>query len=351
MGQLSPLLPNFNFRQIELLEKALQANIALAELNGLVVSIPNFEVLLQPLTIREAVASSEIENIHTTTMELLQAELFPTDNLPLAQKETLRYKNALLAGLEVVREKGVLTTQDIVNIQGILEPAKPGIRTVPGTAIGNRYGEIIYMPPQEEEEILELMANWEKYCNDFSLTFDALIKIVMLHYQFEAIHPFYDGNGRTGRILMVLQMVLEKRLRYPVLFLSGYILENKKQYYQCLQAVTEKGEWNEWVMFLLEGIEKQARETSSKIMQMNDLHMKFRDEFKTKLPKIYFAELGEYFFSKAFYTQSDLSKIMNLERKTAAKYLNLLLKSGLILDKKVGRDRLYFIPGLLKILD
>ncbi len=347
VSALPPLPPKINLREVEILEKALKANIALAELNGLVLSIPNYEILLAPLTAREAVASSEIESIYTTTLDILQAELFPEEKLPKEQKETLNYKQALLAGYESILSKEFISTNQIVDIQKVLEPSKSGIRKLPGTVIVNGLGEVIYTPPQGEALLRTLLKNWEDYCNEPSEV-DALIRMGILHYQFESIHPFYDGNGRTGRILMVLQLVLEKRLRFPILFLSGYILKTKRKYYELLQKVRTENLWKEWVIYILEGIEKQSLETSQRILAIKELIEKTKHSSASS--KMHSGDLLDYWFSRAFYSQKDMIKALGINRKTASKYLETLRKEGFLEMKIVKKQKIYFNPKFIKLL-
>lgn len=353
---LSSLPPKIDLREVEILEKALSANIALAELNGLVLSIPNYEILLVPLTAREAVASSEIESIYTTTLDILQAELFPEENLPKEQKETLNYKQALLAGYRSVLSKEFISTNQIIDIQKVLEPIKSGIRKLPGTVIVNGLGEVIYTPPQGEALLRTLLKNWEDYCNKPS-EIDALIRMAILHYQFESIHPFYDGNGRTGRILMVLHLVLEKRLRFPILFLSGYILKTKRRYYELLQKVRTENAWKEWIVYILEGIEKQSLETSQRILAIKTLIEKTKhplaiDGRPTKgwFPKTISGNILDYWFSRAFYSQKDMVKALEINRKTASKYLDGFHKRGFLEMKIVKKQKIYFNPEFIKLL-
>jgi len=350
MSDLSILPPNFNTDDVDILKKALEANIALAELNGLIYSLPNYDLLLQPLTAREAVASSEIENIRTTTLDILQAEITRESSLlPSALKETLNYKDALFVGYNLVKNKGFLATNIVVEIQKILEPAKYGIRTQMGTVIADGYGNIVHTPPQKESEIRDLMDNLDNYINDNSEV-DVLIKMAISHYQFESIHPFYDGNGRTGRILMILHLVLLKRLHYPVLFLSGYILSQKEDYYRLLQEVRTKNNWKEWVLFILEGVRIQSLETAKKVKQISDLKLNWKKILKQEYPQFYSVEILDYLFNFAFYTQTHMSDKIDLSRPTIVKYLDLMVLNNQMKEKKVGKERLFFIPQFLEIL-
>ena len=350
MSNLKTLPPDFDTNNIDILKKALEANVALAELNGLIYSLPNYDLLLQPLTAREAVASSEIENIRTTTLDILQAEITKENSiLPNSQKETLNYKDALLGGYEIVKNKDFLATNVIVEIQKILEPNKFGIRTQMGTVIADGFGKIVYTPPQNEIEIRDLMNNLDKYINQSDDT-DVLIKMAISHYQFESIHPFYDGNGRTGRILMILHLVLARRLYYPVLFLSGYILSRKADYYRLLQEVRTENNWKEWILFILEGVKIQSLETAKKVKQISDLKLRWKKLLKQEYPQFYSIEILDYIFGFAFYTQTHMSNKVDLSRPTIAKYMDLMVQNNQMQDKKAGKERLFFIPEFLEIL-
>lgn len=349
---LLPFLPpKVNLEDATILKKVNTANIALSKLEGSSLAIPNRNLLIEPLSVREAVASSGIENINTTVAEIFQAELFPDKTQSKAQKETLHYKDALRVGFSLIQKQGFLHTNSFLEIQKILEPNKEGIRKLPGTKIINSStGEIIYTPPEGEDNIRRLLENYEQYFNNFSDDVDPIIKLAILHYQFEAIHPFYDGNGRTGRILMVLHLILAKRLELPILFISGYINQHRSDYYRLLNAVTKDGGWKEWIMFILNAVETQAAETAETVTQIKKMHKLHKETIKDKLSKIYTAELVDYLFANPFYSQQRLSQTLNKERKTAAKYLNLLLKENLIKAFKFKREKVYYCPELLKLL-
>ena len=344
------LSQNFDFDKIEILKASKEAGIALAELNGLIYGIPNYELLLTPLTAREAVASSEIENIRTTTLDILQSEISTEKITAPAQKETLNYKSALLTGYQTVKKKGFLATNDLVEIQKILEPNKAGIRNQMGTVIADGQGNVVHTPPQQESEIRDLLADLDNFVNNHHDGIDPLIKSAIIHYQFETIHPFFDGNGRTGRILMILYLVLTSRLYFPVLFLSGYILNQKVDYYRLLQEVRKTENWDEWVLFVLKGIEIQSKETSIKVKKISDLKLSFKKLLKEKYSKIYSVELLDYLFNSAFYTQTHFSKKLKISRPTAIKYLNQLAEDGYLKEKKSGKERLFFIPEFVEVL-
>ncbi len=351
MTSIAKIPPDFNFDDIEILKKAIKANTALAELNGLILSLPNYEILLQPLTIREAVASSEIENIRTTTIDILQAEIsHEISNLSKEQKETLNYKEALLSGFQRIKKQEFLATNDLVFIQEILEPNKSGIRNQMGTVIADGKGKVIHTPPQEEKEIRDLMKNLDDFINNKEDEIDPLIKMAIHHYQFETIHPFFDGNGRTGRIAMILYLILAGRLRYPALFLSGYILQNKADYYRLLQQVREKNSWKEWILFILEGVAIQSRESSQKILAISHLKKHWKEILKTNYAQIYSVEILDYLFSQAFYTQTNMSSRLSISRPTSIKYLEIFEKEGLMKEKRVGKERLFYISAFLEAL-
>lgn len=348
-----PLLPpNFNFDDIEILKKVNKANIALSRLSGESKSIPNSQVLIEPLTFREAVASSEIENINTTVDEAFQSIFIIESELKKEQKETKYYREALLIGYKEIVARGFLNTNSFITIQSHLEPSKPGIRKVPGVSIKNSVtGETLYTPPVGEDLIRNLLTNFENYFNDFSDDVDPLIKMAVLHYQFESIHPFLDGNGRTGRILMVLHLCLAKRLDIPVLFISGYINNHRSDYYRLLRETTSNNNWKEWILFILDAVEEQSVKTTQSVVEIRTLMKKYREILTSKLPKIYSAELVEYLFSFPYYSQRSMQSHLGISsRNTAAKYFTELIKVGIAQEQKYKNDKVYFCPEFHKIL-
>lgn len=347
-----PLLPpEFNFDDVDILKKVNKANIALSKLSGIALSIPNRELLIQPLTVREAVASSAIENINTTVEEVFQASLFNENQITKEQKEALYYKDALLVGYGLIKEKGFLNTNGIIDIQKNLEPGKPGIRRVPGTKIQNHStGEILYTPPEGEDLLRKLLKNFEDYYNDLGDDVDPLIKMAVLHYQFESIHPFLDGNGRTGRILMVLHLVLAERLILPILYISGYINKNRSDYYRLLRQVTAEKNWKEWILYILTAIEEQAKETTDTVAGIRELMFVYREKIKTQLPRMNAAEVVEYLFSSPFYTQAKLIESLGVSRNTASGYFTQLREIGLVDSIKIWKENTYFCPEFLELL-
>jgi Fic family protein len=342
-------LPN-DFETPEILELSLKANDALATLDKLILTIDHYDLLLQPLTIREAVASNDIENIRTTTLEMLQAEILNPQILPSAQKEVLHYKKSLLLGLQILNETKQFLLEDLINIHCGIVPEKVGIRNRPGVVIGNRLGEVIYTPPQDPREIKDYITNLFEYI--YSPEVNSLVKIIITHYQFEAIHPFFDGNGRVGRILMALQFCLENKLRYPILYTSGYIFKNKATYYELFREIQQTGNWHNWIIFHLNGIINQATETALRVHEIKNLQATFTSQIPLilKLPQKVRSSFEQYFFTKAFYTQTDMIKTLGVSRNSAKKYLLALFDKGMIDSRKAGRETLYFIPEFVSIL-
>jgi Fic family protein len=350
-NDIPQLPPKCDFDDIEILKKVNKANIALSKLEAGSIAIPNRTLLIEPLSVREAVASSGIENINTTVAEVFQAELFANKEVSKEQKETLHYKAALRLGYSLIKKNSFLNTNSFLQIQSILEPDQSGIRKLPGTSIINSTtGEIRYTPPEGEAIIRDLLGNYETYYNDFTDDVDPLIKMAVLHYQFEAIHPFYDGNGRTGRILMILYLILAKILELPILFISGYINAHRAEYYELLRAVDSKEGWKEWILFILNAVEIQANETHSTIVKIKELQDSYKESIKAKLPKIYSADLVEALFVNPFYNQEELAKKLDIHNNTAAKYLNALLQEGFIDSFKHKTSKIYFNPKFLALL-
>jgi Fic family protein len=264
MTQLSPLeqLNPARFDAPAILKKLASSSRKLAELKGIAASIPNQGILINTLGLQEAKDSSEIENIVTTHDELFKDDVLPEAFANPAAKEVLRYRQALRVGFEQVRATGLLTCNHIVEIQGELERNNAGFRKLPGTALKDGAGQTIYTPPQDPAEIVALMRGLERFMNDADLfDVDPLIKMALMHHQFESIHPFYDGNGRTGRIVNVLYLVKEGLLDIPVLYLSSHIVRTKSDYYRLLQTVRQDDGWEEWVLYMLQAVEQTAGQT------------------------------------------------------------------------------------------
>lgn len=348
---LNMLPPNVNFDTVKILKQLAKTNRALAELKGYADTIPNKHILINAINLNEAKDSSEIEQIVTTHDDLYKALTYEKAATPQA-KEVVNYRTALWHGYKLVKERGILTTNMLVEIQGIIEQNKAGIRKLPGTALRNSVtGEIVYTPPQSEQEVREYLSNLEVYINCESDEADPLIKLAVIHYQFEAIHPFYDGNGRTGRILNVLYLVLTGLLDSPILYLSKYILENKSEYYRLLNHLqNHPDDYEEWVLFILKGVEETSIETFKLVKDIVDEINNYTEDLKQKLPTLYSKELVELLFHE-FYTKTQyIEKGMRVTRKTAVSYLNQLEQNCFLSSQKIGRERIYCNERLFKVV-
>ncbi|MBV5279256.1 MAG: Fic family protein [Campylobacteraceae bacterium] len=347
---LPPLPPKFDFDTVAILKQLSKAHKALAELKGFADQIPNKEILINSLTLQEAKDSSEIENIITTQDELFEALASESHHIPDNIKEVLNYRKALRFGFTQLQHRQLLTTNDIVAIQQELSGNNAGIRKQAGTVLRNaKTGEVVYTPPQDEAMIYELLANLEKQINEPD-ELDPLIKMAILHYQFESIHPFYDGNGRTGRILNILYLCLERLLDAPILYLSGYIIRNKNDYYRLLQEVRVSDAWEEWTLYMLKGIEETAVRTLAKAKAIKELVDETANEVKTKLPKIYKRELIDAIFTEVYTKTAHVEVALDVERHAAAKYLKELEKIGILTSQKRSRIILYINPKLYALL-
>jgi Fic family protein len=342
--------PEVELETKRILKQLTRSHRALAELKGFADVIPNKNILINAVTINEAKDSSEVENIITTHDELFKAMSGENYDNP-ASKEVANYRTALWHGYRLVKEKGFLSTNMMIEIQQLVESNRAGIRKLPGTVLRNDVtGEVIYTPPSGEQEILNLLSNLEKYISDDYDNIDPLVKLAVIHYQFEAIHPFYDGNGRTGRIINILYLVLKELLDSPILYLSKYIIRNKLTYYRLLQEVTVKGKWEDWILFILQGIEETAEETLLLVKEINTLLENTAEQIKEVLPKIYSKELVDLIFYE-FYTKiSYIQDGLNVSRKTASSYLSSLEEAGFLISVKIGRERIYLNKGLVQIV-
>jgi Fic family protein len=323
------------------------AHAALAELKGIAGGIPDQRILLNTLALQEAKDSSAIENIITTHDELFRAAERSEHGASKTTKEVQNYREALLFGFERVRLRQLITVNDINLIQSILESNNAGMRKLPGTALRNaRTGEVVYEPPQDPLEIQELMSNLERYINDPSIDdCDVLVKMAVIHYQFESIHPYYDGNGRTGRILNVLYLILNGIQDVPILYLSRYIINNKADYYRLLREVKEHGNWEEWLIYMIQGVEQTARETIALIEdikeQMQQMKQLLRSNYKFYSHDL-LNNLFKYPYTKIEFVMDDLG----VSRVTASGYLNTLAKDGVLRKEKVGNTHFYVNPAL-----
>lgn len=334
-------------------KKIIAANKALAELNGVSETIPNEQIILNTLSLQEAKDSSAIENIITTHDELFSSDSLAKQFTSIAAKEVFNYSNSLKFGFELVKKTGLLTSNNIIDIHSVLEETKTGFRKVPGTALKNdQTGEVIYTPPQSFPEISSYMNNLESFINDSELSdLDPLVKLAIIHHQFESIHPFYDGNGRTGRIINILFMVKEGLLKLPILYLSRYINQHKSTYYTLLQHTRDINEWEEWILFMLEAIEKTSVQTIFIIKGIKSLMQLYKEKIRKELPKIYSQDLINNLF-KHPYTKIDfLVEDLRVSRQTASRYLDQLVELELVHLQKMGKENFYINVELYQFLN
>lgn len=348
--KLIPLPYESDLETKSILKRLPAAHAALAELKGLIHSIPNQQILLNTLAIQEAKDSSAVENIITTHDELYKSNL-EFENFSPEIKEVQNYVAAIKKGHELLENKGMLTNQTILKIQETLEGNNAGFRKLPGTALKNaQTGATVYLPPQDPAEIVSLMANLEQFINDPQLSdYDPLVKMALIHFQFESIHPFYDGNGRTGRILNILYLVLTGLQKLPVLYLSSHIIRNKPDYYRLLQGVREKGDWESWLTYMIDGVEKTARETIQLIedlkILMAEMKVRLRDNYK-----FYSQELLNNLFMHPYTKIEFLVRDLEVSRITAASYLNKLAEDGVLRKERLGTGNYYVNEKLFDLL-
>jgi len=331
------------------LKKAISANRALAKLNGVAKIIPNSAILINSLVLQEAKDSSAIENIITTHDELFRAGVDVSD-ITNEAKEVQNYRQALLKGYELVTSNKMLLKKYIIEIQQELEQNNAGVRRQSGTVLKNAAtGEVVFTPPQDYERIQELLDNLERYINEEN-EIDPLINMAIIHYQFESIHPFYDGNGRTGRIINILYLVLKDLLELPILYLSRYIIQNKADYYRLLQEVRTKENWEEWVLYMLDGVEKTSLSTIELINDIYELMDKTQTTIKEKLPKIYSKDLVEILFVHPYTKIEFLVDGLGVTRKTASKYLSELEQIGIVKNIQIKNSKFFINEELFNML-
>lgn len=344
---------SFDLETKSVLKKLAQAHRALAELKGVTGLIPNKGILISTLSLQEAKDSSAIENIVTTHDELFQSDRAANHFTSAAAKEVSNYVAALHRGYEKVKAHGLITNSHILEIQSTIVGNDAGFRALPGTDLKNEQtGEVVYTPPQEAEQVRELMTNLDKYINDESLSdADPLIKMAVIHHQFESIHPFYDGNGRTGRVINVLYLVKHKLLDIPVLYLSRYINQHKSDYYRLLQEARDNPDaWEEWVLFILEGVIQTAQQAVQLIRGMRDLMQRYKEKIREELPKVYSHDLLNNLFRHPYTKIEFVKDELGVHRNTAGKYLDELVRIGLLAKHKIGTENFYINSGLFDLL-
>jgi len=352
-SQALPLLPDIgDIETRPILKKLARAHQALAELKGVAASMPNQSILVSTLSLQEAKDSSEIENIITTHDDIYRSDNASRHFVTLAAKEVHNYAAALRAGFEQVKRTGLITLNDILTVQAGIEENSAGFRKLPGTALKNdQTGETIYTPPQHPDDIAALMTNLERFINMPDLCdWDPLTKMAVIHHQFESIHPFYDGNGRTGRVINILYLVQQGLLDSPMLYLSRYINQHKADYYRLLQAVRENGDWEAWLLFMLEGIEQTAVQTTTLVSGIKSLMQAHKHKLRTELPKIYSQDLINNLFRHPYTKIEFVADELQVTRKTAAKYLEALAATGLLTKHKLGKDNYYLNNALYQLL-
>ena len=349
--QPTPLPPAGELETRAILKKLATAHRALAELKGILGTLPDAEILLHTLPLQEAKDSSAIENIITTHDELFQAAVQANAPITQAAKEVQNYAAALQLGFDLIRKHGFLSSNHLVQVQAELEHNNAGYRRLPGTTLKNdKTGEVIYTPPQDNATILDLMSNLEQYLNNDDLSdADPLVKMAVLHFQFESIHPFYDGNGRTGRILNILYLVLKGLLDLPVLYLSRFITQHKADYYRHLQQVRDTGNWEPWLLYLIAGVEQTAQETIALINTMRQLMQQAQQQLRTY--RFYSQDLLYHLFRYPYTRIEFVQQELGVSRLTAGTYLNQLASPGGLLTKyKLGKSNYYVNQPLFELL-
>lgn len=347
-NDLPQLPPGVDLETRPILKQCIAARAALAELKQAAELIPNQGVLINTLPLLEAQASSEIENIVTTTDQLFQFRE-DDDNADPATKEALRYSRSLLEGFRSLLQRP-LTTKTAEEICSQIKGQDMQVRRVPGTALAKgQTGEIVYTPPVGVDLLRSLLANWERFLHE-STDLDPLIRMAVAHYQFEAIHPFTDGNGRTGRVLNSLFFISEGLLTLPILYLSRFIIQNKSDYYRLLQDVTRSGTWDDWLLFILRGVQETAEWTVAKIAAIRKLQDQTTEHIRQKAPKVYSYELVNLIFELPYCRIVNVTDREIAARQTASTYLKKLVKIGVLVERQVGREKLFIHPRLMTLL-
>ncbi len=351
-----PTLPlNFEVETKKVLKQLNLSHRKLAELKGVVQHIPNEQILISTLTLQEAKDSSEVENIVTTQDDLYRAWAGDKAAFTPATKEVLAYREAMNYGFETIRQRGLMTCSTIKEMQARLIMNDAGFRTTPGTQLRRSDGTIVYTPPQDGQEIVRLMSNLEQFINDNQLVdLDPLVKMAIIHHQFESIHPFLDGNGRTGRIINVLYLVLSGLIDIPILYLSRYITHNKTEYYRLLQAIHDNGpnnavDWEKWILYMLKGIEETADETIRLVNGIAHLMEEYSNILRPLFGKQYSTELLNCLFYHPYTKIEFIEKYMKLNRKTASKYLDAIVNVGLLYKHKMKNSNYYLNIKLIDL--
>ena len=349
--QIPALPPPGATETIAVLKEAARAHRFLAELKGRAAAMPNPGILIDTLSLQEAKASSEIENIVTTQDEMFQASLFPDIQGSPAAKEVALYAKALLGGFERMGEqRGLLTNNNIIAMFQTLKRSTGGFRNTPGTALRNEQsGEIVFVPPQHGDDIIRHMTALEAFINDDASALDPLVRMAIIHHQFESIHPFPDGNGRIGRIINVLYLTKEGLLDFPILYLSRFITASKPDYYRLLRHVGETGEWEPWLLYMIRGVGETARTTLDLIDAIGALMAETKQRLRADHAKLYSQDLLNNLFRHPYTRIEFVQRDLGVTRQTAARYLEQLVAGGLLEKQQAGRNS-YFVNAPLMAL-
>jgi Fic family protein len=348
-NQLPPLPPATELETRPVLKTCITARAALAELKQAAELIPNQAMLINTLPLLEAKDSSEIENIVTTADELFQYAQSGDQHANAATKEALRYRTALYLGHQSLAHRP-LCTATAVEICRTIKASDLDIRRTPGTQLVNdRTGSIIYTPPEGEARLRELLANWERFLHN-EQELDPLVRMAVGHYQFEAIHPFADGNGRTGRVLNILFLIQQDLLTLPILYLSRHIIAHKADYYRLLLDTTRTGQWEPWLLFMLQAVEETSRWTTGKIAGIRALAEHTTAHVRQRLPKIYSRELVDVIFEQPYCRIVNLVDKQIAQRQSASRYLKELTAIGVLREVQVGKEKIFIHPKLMQLL-
>jgi len=350
-NKLDKLPPNREkVETIQILRQLSKSSKALGELKGIAQTMPNQAMLINAVVLQEAKDSSAIENIITTQDEIYKALISKTKQ-GVEVKEVINYRSAIFEGDTLIKKQGFLRIKDIESIQKTIIENNAGIRAMAGTVLKNdTTGEVVYTPPQNKNEILDLLSNFLEHFNSNQDDLSPLINLAILHYQFESIHPFYDGNGRTGRILNILYLIINELLDIPILYLSSYINENKSEYYKLLNKVNKSDEWEEYILYMLKAIEVTSERTILKINSIKELLEQTISIVKDKAPKTYRKELVELLFEQPYSKIENVVEKLQVERKAGSRYLKKMEEIDVIESQKVGRETIYVNSKLIDIL-
>lgn len=349
-NELPLLPPNTDFETKVILKKLISASRALSELKGAITNLPNPTLFIDTINLQEAQASSAIENIITTQDELFRASVAEKKYDNSATKEVMHYKDALWFGVQQIEKRPIMTTNLFINLMQIIKENQSGIRNTPGTQLKNpATATVVYTPPEGESIIRDKLKNLEDFIHAED-QIDPLVKMAIIHYQFEAIHPFFDGNGRTGRIILLLYLKMTELLNLPALYLSDYIIQNKDQYYANLRKVTEDNNWEDWILYMLDMVEKTALKGRKQIAAIEELMNEMSKDIQSKLPKIYSKDLVELLFRLPYTKRSQLESAGIGTIKTVGVYLKELEAAGFLKSETVGKEKLYLNFRLLEVL-